>query len=56
MTKHSYNEMTRKTIRIPKKTQERMKDLMKLGIWVTESELIRRALEKGVTEIERDYV
>ena len=46
------NDLIRQTIRIHPYAKHRLIKLMKLGRWVTESELIREALNLGLDTIE----
>jgi len=45
------DEMIRKTLRINPHTNNRLAQVIKLGRWVNESELIRQALNMGLDEI-----
>jgi len=48
----SNENVHRQTIRIKRKTKERIKALVKLGEYITEAEVIRTALEVGLNELE----
>ena len=49
------NELVRKTIRIMPLTDKRLVVLMGTGKFVTESELIRKALEIGLDALEKKH-
>lgn len=46
-------EAVRKLIRIHIQTQKRLHNLMQLGQWINETELIREALNIGIDNLEK---